>query len=184
MAKGQISEKELSEGLTSAGGLRGLVSATGSRRDSPFGAGQPSVMESKAPVAEESERVGEAAKIIPTVPSEQPRKQSSSTASPSEQRRQRERVKAEPISSTPDRKAMLFSEAVTLRMTPETRDRVNALATRLQRTRTEKLERMTANVVMRVAIEVFLETFDSDAAPVSNTEAELLEIARSRIRWS
>ena len=87
------------------------------------------------------------------------------------------------VTGATSNKLSICSDSVTLPVPPDLRDRVNSLATRLQRMRTEKVERMTANVVMRVAIEAFIEKFDPDKAPVSNTEAELLETVRSRLRW-
>lgn len=188
MAKGQVSEQELSEGLASAGGLGGIVSASGARRDSPFAPSQ-AVRATPEPIAEdpasENRPSKPEAKTHDKAPAPTPRKPRAvrretkpgpeSAASP----RPSAATAAEPSGG----KARVCSESVTLPMPPELRDHVNALATRLQRTRTEKVERMTANVVMRVAIEVFLEKYDPDDAPVSNTEAGLLEAVRSRLRW-
>jgi hypothetical protein len=71
------------------------------------------------------------------------------------------------------RKADLYSERVTLLMSSDMRDRVEALAKELQRRKTTKSERITSNTVMRVAINFFLERFELHDEDVANNEEEL-----------
>jgi hypothetical protein len=76
------------------------------------------------------------------------------------------------------RKADIFTERVTLSVSTEMRDAVEALAREMQRRRTKKEERITANTVMRVAINALLQSFDLEEGDVANTEEELLALAR------
>lgn len=80
------------------------------------------------------------------------------------------------------RKADIYTERITLSVSTEMRDEVEALARELQRRRTKKEERITANTVMRVAINALLERFSLDAGDVANNEAELLELAKRKVR--
>jgi hypothetical protein len=77
------------------------------------------------------------------------------------------------------RKADLYSERVTLLMSSEMRDRIEALAKELQRRKTTKSERITSNTVMRVAINAFLETFELRDGEVANTEEEFERLVRN-----
>lgn len=188
MAKGQVSEKELSEALSSAGGLGGIVGASGARRDSPFGMGAPRAAEpAEQPV--KAVRVAPPPKPAPSKERREPAARTSPVQPPDADPKQippmpkRAAAPGKAVAGATSNKLSICSDSVTLPVPPDLRDRVNSLATRLQRMRTEKVERMTANVVMRVAIEAFIEKFDPDKAPVSNTEAELLETVRSRLRW-
>lgn len=192
MAKGQVSEKELSEALSSAGGLGGIVGASGARRDSPFGMGSPRAPEAVDPAIKSVRVAVPPAHQTPASGGElrgqaPPPSSVRDTNAKKTALKTPSREKAGPSPEAPtgavSNKLSICSDSVTLPVPPELRDRVNTLATRLQRMRTEKIERMTANVVMRVAIEAFIEKFDPDKAPVSNTEAELLETVRSRLRW-
>jgi hypothetical protein len=79
------------------------------------------------------------------------------------------------------RKADIFTERVTLQLSTGMRDAVDALARDLQRRRTAKDERITANTVMRVAINILLERFELGADDVANSEGELLDLATRRI---
>lgn len=81
--------------------------------------------------------------------------------------------------SSPPRKADLFSERVTLLMSSEMRDRVESLAKELQRRKTTKSERITSNTVMRVAINAFLESFELREGDVANTEEEFERLVRN-----
>jgi hypothetical protein len=78
------------------------------------------------------------------------------------------------------RKADIFTERVTLSVSREMRDEIEALARELQRRRTRKDERITANTVMRVAINLLLERFSPGEGEVANNEEELLALARTQ----
>jgi len=65
-------------------------------------------------------------------------------------------------------------------MTAEMRTAATLLAAELQRRRTDKSERFTANSVFRVAIERFLEDFKLAEGDHVNSERELLDLARTR----
>jgi hypothetical protein len=67
---------------------------------------------------------------------------------------------------------------LTLPLTAELRDRATALATQLQRRRTNREERITTSVVYRVAIETFLDCFRLEEAAAANNEMEFRAAAR------
>lgn len=180
MVKGRVSDEELEEGLASAGGLGGFVAAGGARRDSPFGvehvrslrketATEPNgrAVQSIAPTQKSEQRAGVPEARRPSRP------RAKSSVSEESSAREEQRVT----------KAEACAEKVSLPMPAELRDDITALANKLQRMRTEKVERITPNTVMRVAIKVFLERFEPDRVPVSNTEEELLNVVRSHLKW-
>ena len=71
-----------------------------------------------------------------------------------------------------------LTERVTVQMSPEMRDAVCDLARHLQRRRKDKGERITANSVMRVAIQYFLDNVQLERVQGASTE---LEIAKSLV---
>lgn len=86
-----------------------------------------------------------------------------------------------PDEHAPVRKEDVFTERVTLKISSEMRDAVDALAKELQRRRTKKHERITANTVMRVAISHFLARLELDAGDLANDEDELLELVGRKL---
>lgn len=82
----------------------------------------------------------------------------------------------------PQRKADIYSERVTLQISAEMRDEVDELARQLQRAKTSKDERITANTVMRVAIRLLTENFKLKAGEGPNNEEELFELAERLLR--
>lgn len=60
-----------------------------------------------------------------------------------------------------------------MRVAGRTREGAELLAKELQRKRTEKGERITANTIMRVALRTMLENFSSGAKEAINSEEEL-----------
>jgi hypothetical protein len=82
------------------------------------------------------------------------------------------------------RKADIFTERVTLQISPEIRDEIDALARDLQRAKTTKEERITSNSVMRVALEFLMKNYQFQRGDVANTEAELYDLVVRRIRKS
>ncbi len=79
------------------------------------------------------------------------------------------------------RKADIYSERVTLKLSVEMRDALDALAKELQRRRTSKDERITSNTVMRVAINALLGSLELQPGESVNTEQELLELVKGRV---
>jgi len=167
MAKGQITEEELSAGLRSVGNLQKL-GATGAKRDSPFGLQQTrsdvSTDRQEARAPEKVERVPEVREEKRKPP--QPSKTGQSKPVPK-----------------PERLSPVLSELedVTVPLSPSARDSVGKLARDLQRKRTEKRARFTANVVIRVAVDQFLEQFKLKSGDTVNDEAELRELVRRRL---
>ena len=80
------------------------------------------------------------------------------------------------------RKADLFSERITLQLSPKMRDKADSMAKELQRLRTSKDERITANTVMRVAVKLVLERFKPGVGEtVANNEEELFQLVKKQI---
>lgn len=87
-----------------------------------------------------------------------------------------------PSKDTGLRKADVFTERVTLQISPEMRDEVDALARDLQRAKTTKDERITANTVMRVAVQLLMEKYRFEKGDVANTEEELFRLVVQRLK--
>ena len=79
------------------------------------------------------------------------------------------------------RKADLFTERVTLQISPEMRDDVDSLARNLQRAKTRKDERITANTVMRVAIQLLIDNYRFQTGDVVNSEQELFQLVGTQL---
>jgi hypothetical protein len=82
----------------------------------------------------------------------------------------------------PHPKCDTLTERVTLQMSPEMRDAVNDFARHLQRRRKDKGERITANSVMRVAIQHFLDSFELESVQGASSEEELFARIQKVIR--
>ena len=176
MARGQISDEELSSGLKGLGGF-GALGGAKVIKDSPFrdSRGEPKVVEvakapervavvKKAAVPVEHDRVAPVeAKQVPVkaAPKPAPAKKASADSQTAAQGR---------------RVADVFTERVTLQLSPEMRDRVDAMAKELQRSK-------TSNTVMRVAIQHLLGNYKLDNADVPNGEAELLAAIEKHCTW-
>ena len=78
--------------------------------------------------------------------------------------------------------ADIFTERVTLQISPDMRDEIDALARDLQRARTTKEERITANTVMRVALQLLMKNHQFERGDVANNEAELYDLIVRRFR--
>ena len=70
---------------------------------------------------------------------------------------------------------------VTLPITSDMRETFERMARELQRKRSQKNERITANTVMRVALEFFMNQFSVEKTDRVNTEEELLEAAKKQL---
>jgi predicted transcriptional regulator len=172
MAKGQVTEQDLASGMK---GLSGFGALSGGRRDSPFRDSR-SEPPKESPPKEIDVRPNAETKL-PTV--ERPPQVSVPPEPPVVRREAPERL-AKPKAKQPQRKADVFSERVTIQMSPDMRDQVDELARQLQRSKTSKDERITANTVMRVAIQQFIETFKLERGEIVNNEEELLASALRR----
>ena len=199
MAKGQVTEQELETGLQSLGGLGGIA-ASGARRDSPFGVGfvKKSVPESNAraeataaeailPVAANVSVVAPLAQEVVPSRVEAPAPLTASVVAVGEHTLSARKPRAveaptpadvAPVSS---RKSDAFSERVTLQMSPEMRDELTLLAARLQRRKTDKTERITANTIMRVAIQMVLDEIDFGEGDIINNEVDLDRVVRAKL---
>ena len=62
------------------------------------------------------------------------------------------------------------------------RDSVIAMARDLQRAKTTKDERITANTVMRVAVQLLMENYQFEQGDVANTEEELFQLVARRLK--
>lgn len=175
MAKGQVTEDDLAQSMKSLGGF-GSLGADRARKDSPF---RDSRIEEKTI---EIPKLVEAAKpepvrVLPDVleePAPTPR-----VAMPGLEPKPRP---AKKVGAVTNRKADIYSERVTVQMSPEMRDGVDELARQLQRGKTSKVERITSNTVMRVAITFLLDHFAVKAGEAPNNERELLSLVESRLR--
>lgn len=182
MAKGQVSEEELARGLKGIGNFGGL-SAPRVRRDNPFRDSRP-----EAPPLEPVKTI----EILPTVPEKRVSKDGSPTSprpepkpaakvSPAASKRSEKTSTARSSETSGTRKADIFTERVTLQISPEMRDQVERIARELQRAKTSKEERITSNTVMRVAIQLVTTHFKlrNDQAP--NNEEELYEAVKDSL---
>jgi hypothetical protein len=174
MAKGQVSEEELTKGLKGIGNFGGLSPKV--QRDNPFRDSRSDrpepakTIEVRLPASEP--RVAKAAK-----PEPKPVRTLQSPKTPS--RGRAENLRSEEGSA---RKADVFTERVTLQISPEMRDDIDALARDLQRAKTTREERITANTVMRVALQVLMTNYQFERGDVANNEAELYDLVVRRFR--
>ena len=183
MAKGQVTEEELSKGIQGMGSMSAL-SPSKPKRDSPF----RDTREAEAkPAAKEVREVA-------LSPSVEPKTQevheglAESHSAPIEAPVRRP-VAARTIQPTPrveelaleddvPTKAEVYSERVTVPLSSEMKVQLDLLAKELQKIRPAKRERITANTLVRVAIAAFLESFQT--TPISSEE-ELLDVVRMRL---
>jgi hypothetical protein len=174
MPKGQVTEEELATGLRGMGGLSALAPT---KRDSPFRDSRADVKSIELPAVPPAKpSVGDAAE---RAPSEKPSKEKPVAAAPKERSSAERQPRAEKRKIA-QRKADIYSEPVTLRISPEMRDEVDSLARDLQRAKTSKEERITSNSVIRVAIRYFLDEFPVADREQVNTELELLAFAKRK----
>jgi hypothetical protein len=177
MAKGQVSEEQLSQGLKGIGNFGGL-STSRVRRDNPFRDSRKEVSQPEpakpVPAIEPAPlRVREAelkpvpAKTVRTPPAPKP---------PPKAAKQKTLKKEDGA-----RKADIFTVKVTLPISPEMEDEVERLARELQRTKTSKQERITANTVMRVAIRLLTSQLELRPDQAPNTEEELFQFATASL---
>jgi hypothetical protein len=185
MPKGQITEDDLASGLKGLGGFGSLGGPQKLRRDSPF---RDSSVEPKT-----VELAPRAEPIVSVVEPEVPPTSTSASGPESkpvvEQIRPPRAVRAKQVVAAPaapkdsgQRKADIFTERVTLQMSPQMRDAVSALARALQRAKTTTDERITANTVMRVAVQLLIDHFEVRPGESANTEETLYALALEKLK--
>jgi hypothetical protein len=187
MAKSQVTEQDLEQSLQTLGGFGNLATQK-PRRDSPFGSDFARRPEESKPVseatpqrmAEVSQRSRASGHGVELVEEErEPRlTKRPSTTVPIEtisKAASEEKKDNHPKSDT-------LTERITLQMSPEMRDAVNDYARQLQRRRKDKGERITANSVMRVAIQHFLDNFELERVQGASSEEELFATIQRKIK--
>jgi hypothetical protein len=178
MAKGIVTEEELARGMKSIGGFSAL--STSARRDSPFRDSRAEDHRSEVKAAPRFEPKSE---LLP--PAVEPIREREVHVPPAVEvspvKRVPGSVRARPKVS--QRKAEIFSESVTLKISPEMRDDVGALARELQRFKESKEERITPNTVIRAAIWLLVENFQLRSGERPNNEEELRELLKARCTW-
>lgn len=86
--------------------------------------------------------------------------------------------------ATSVRKEDPYSERVTLPISPDMRDGLHLLASKLQRRKTDKSERITSNTLMRVAVRLLLEDLRPSESDAPNTEEELYSLVQAKLKRS
>jgi hypothetical protein len=197
MARGQVTEEELASGLKGIGDFSVLGGVPRIRRDNPFRDSR-----AEAPVAEVVKTMDVAVPAQPPTapPVESPDVPQRKHATPvpreiealrrpsAQQTIARKAERKGRADTLPDarataRKADVFTERITLQISPEMRDEVDALARDLQRAKTEKGERITANTVMRVAVQLLIKHFRHERGEVVNSEDELYRMVEQKLRF-
>jgi hypothetical protein len=188
MGKGQVSEKELAQGIKSLGGLTGLTSTT-VRRDSPFGS--EFVKPVVAPVRDALvvEKVKEPLTLDASDARPEPvakerelfERAETQTPQKTQKPKNTKRIISPDERESDETSARHFTERVTLKMTSEMRDDLHYLATKLQRRKKSKEERITSNTVMRVAIQFLLDELKLKDTDLVNSEEELLLFVKRKL---
>lgn len=165
MARGNATEEELAAGIRSVGVLSAVAGTEGPRRDNPFAPPpapkKPAPQERAAPApAPEPKPVAPSVAISQKKPVERPSRPSSEVS---------------PAESSP------LTDYVTVPMTAEMRSQASLLAAELQRRRTDKSIRFTANTIYQVAIETLLERFELAPEDHVNSKAELRRLVLARL---
>ena len=203
MAKPQVTEDDLKAGVGGLGGFGSLTGQPSSRRDSPFGSdhlkraasGASQVIElpptAASPVRDVPAVTADAA---PTKPVQQVTLLSQDVPNGDEQRdqapsRKSKAERATPaVATEPDAKTAPkedpYSERVTLPISPDMRDGLHLLASKLQRRKTDKSERITSNTLMRVAVRLLLDDLRPSESDAPNNEEELYSLVRARLKRS
>ena len=160
----------LSSSLQAGGGF-GQFKAVSERpkefRDGPFGPPKESAAQPQAPVAKHPAANIRRHELKSSTPTSKPQ---SPISRPSE------------VESPETAEASRFSEKVSLPLTLSLRERSEQFAKRLNRARTVRKTRITSNSVIRVALEVFLDSFNPPTSQAINSEEELLKAARHKSR--
>lgn len=195
MVKAHVLEEQLSASIKQVGGFGSLKDGPAPRRDSPFG--PQYVREGNEPGALPGQRTAPTAPEVKTdvTPSPAPVSEPpphpnppltplsprSALASPKSHLPARTRSITKPAADAALDSEAFGMEKVTVLMSPAVRDAVQMLARKLQRRRTQKQSRITANTVFRAAIRLLVEELPLRGSEVANTEEELLDLLRARL---
>ena len=95
---------------------------------------------------------------------------------------EKERGRNATVDAAGARKSDIYTEQVGLKISPEMRDGVDALARDLQRAKTTKDERITANTVIRVAVQLLMDNYRFERGDVANSEEELFQLVARRLK--
>ena len=162
MARGTITEEELAAGIKPVGVLSAVAATHGQRREHPFGPPQPP--KSQRPERQQVEVPPEVKLDKPPAP---PAMAEAATA---------------PNRTTDEAGAKAPSyDYITLPITANMRGAATSLAAELQRRRTDKALRFSANVLFRTAIEVILDDFELGPDDRVNSIDELKSLLRSKL---
>jgi hypothetical protein len=177
MPKGQITDADLAGGLKGLAGFSALGGAK-PQKDSPFrdSRAEPKTVEIRRPAEKPTER---SAKAEPSGKRAELRTKTEAGEGKQTILKKAEAAPAKKQKAT-TRKADIYTERVTLQISPEMRDQVDFLARELQRTKTSKDERITSNTVIRVAIRHFVENFSVGKGESINGEEDLLSALKKR----
>lgn len=197
MAKGQVTDQELESGLKSFGGFGALGEAAAKpRREDPFRDTRAEAAQAQAARVEPPRieivktpsevPAADGRVVVPSLPQEKPAplklKKAPSHSGPVKAERGGEgKTIPRKDSVASENKTELYTERVTVPLDAELRDGAESLAKELNRRRTDKGERITANTVMRVALRLMLERFDVDATQTVNSEEELLDAVLNKV---
>ena len=177
MAKGQVTDEELSSGLKGLGGFGALTGAK-ALKDSPFRDSR-----SEAPKVVEVVRP---AVVEPPKPAPVPVRPEKLPAPDTKPERVPRLAKPKPVTqkvaaeSGTRRVADVHTERITLQLSPGMRDDVDAFARELQRSRASKGERITGNTIMRVAIRILLDQIGTKDCSGASSEEELVRIIKTK----
>jgi hypothetical protein len=175
MAKNQVSEEELTKGLKGIGNFGGLAPKV--QRDNPF---RDSRSDKPEPAKTIEVRLPDAEPLVAKAAKPEPKPlRTLPSASNTPRRGRAESLRSEEGGA---RKADIFTERVTLQISPEMRDDIDALARDLQRAKTTREERITANTVMRVALQLLMTSYQFERGDVANNEGELFDLVVRRFR--
>jgi len=169
MSRPHSHQDALSSSLQAAGGLAGFRSVAERPRvtiDGPLG---PPKERAPSPTPVASHPAVEARRNEPQTVTQAPKPQPST-------------IKRAESQSTEPNDSARFSDKVTLPLTTALRDRSEELAKRLNRSRTIRKSRITSNSIIRVALEVFLDSFAPSSSHPVNSEEDLLAAARRKPR--
>lgn len=172
MARTHSHQEALSESLQAGGGLgqfRAVAERPKEARDSPFGPpperGAPKQVQPIVKHSSVNARPDEQTRPNPSPPKPQP-----PIALPAQ------------TESPGTLQVESFTEKVSVPLTRALRDRSEELAKLLNRSRTIRKSRITSNSIIRVALEIFLDSFVATSGHAINSEEDLLKAARTRTR--
>lgn len=192
MAKSQLSDDELAAGIASMGGFGTLGQKP--KRDSPFGSDyvrKPQVQSAQPPASPQlqaSQKSSSGAPVVTSVAApiaevSLPKEKSPDAPSAASGLRavSSDKEVTEDLSPPAEEENVTKHEKLSVMMTPEMRDTLSAMGKTLQRKRRQKGARFTANTVMRVAIQHFINTADmAHLSGVSSEEELLKEVAKRK----